>query len=260
MYTARFLMQPILRGSLASVKSPYSYLYHPNFPAVMRGDHGNLQKWLNAIKAKVHRTVPSPYWNLIFRKYKHNFGDYCNTGGKFTVRTIFGLSLVVGSISIWPRIAYCTDGFEFSVDDHEFDKLDSSDSDEDRRALLTILRRLMVPVFFLLTVLMNWGHPGVIAAKVTLILYTTKPSPFSVYLFVEQLRHQAIRQHPFIYKIMPCYAKKVEVEDYMFLCLARVELNDQNLTLLGILGSWWVLPPSSWQEAFSMLRNSFLIS
>ena len=73
------------------------------------------------------------------------------------------------------------------MDDHEFDKLDSSDSDEDRRALLTILRRLMVPVFFLLTVLMNWGHPGVIAAKVTLILYTTKHSPFSVYLFVEQV-------------------------------------------------------------------------
>ena len=59
--------------------------------------------------------------------------------------------------------------------------------------------------------------------------------------------------------LQPCYAKKVEVEDYMFLCLARVELNDQNLTLLGILGSWWVLPLSSWQEAFSMLRNSFLI-
>ncbi|KAL3529684.1 hypothetical protein ACH5RR_009006 [Cinchona calisaya] len=244
MYTTRLLIQPILRASITSIKFPYSHLSHTKFPWVLRGDYGPLQKWLNAVNAKVHKhkSVPNPYWNLIFRKY-HHFGNFCSSRVRFTLSTIFGLSVTVGSIYTWPCIAYCTDGFEFVVDDHELGILDCSDSDEDHRALLTILRRLLVPVFFLLTILVNWGHPGVIAAKVTLILYTTKPSLFSVYLFVEQ----------------SCYARKVEVEDYLFICLARVELNYQKLILLGILGSWWVLPLSSWQEAFSMLRNSFLV-
>lgn len=88
------------------------------------------------------------------------------------------------------EILYSIAGFEFLPDDHDFDMLDYSDSDEDRHALVTALRKFLVLVFFLGTVLVNWGQPIVIAAKITLILYTTKPSPFSVYLVVEQVSMQ----------------------------------------------------------------------
>ncbi|XP_055828795.1 uncharacterized protein LOC129896840 [Solanum dulcamara] len=116
------------------------------------------------------------------------------------------------------------------------------------------LGKLVVPLLLVITVVMNWGQPITIAAKVTLILLTAKPSPLSVYVLVEQLRNQAIRQQPFIYKFKSLYAKKVEVADYLFLSLAKVELKDQELTFVGILGSWWSLPITSWQEASSILK------
>lgn len=63
-----------------------------------------------------------------------------------------------------------------------------SDTEEGRRSLLMTLRKLLVPLLFVITVLMNWGHPIIIAAKVTIILLTTKPSPLSVYVLVEQVK------------------------------------------------------------------------
>ncbi|XP_020589576.1 uncharacterized protein LOC110030922 isoform X4 [Phalaenopsis equestris] len=40
------------------------------------------------------------------------------------------------------------------------------------------------------------------------------------------------------------YVKKVEVEDYKILCMARVELRDMKLDVIGILGGWWVFQTS----------------
>lgn len=51
------------------------------------------------------------------------------------------------------------------------------------------------------------------------------------------------------------YAKKIEIEDYKLLCLARVEVGDQKFTLIGILGGWWTLPSLPSREAFSLLRH-----
>ncbi|XP_060188818.1 uncharacterized protein LOC132617761 isoform X2 [Lycium barbarum] len=150
-------------------------------------------------------------------------------------------------------------GFDGLLDDHHLGLFSDSNS-EDRRSLFMSLRKLVVPLLLVITVLMNWGHPMIITAKVTLILLTTKPSPLSVYVLVEQLRHQAVRQQPFIYKFKLLYAKKVEVADYLFLSLAKVELKDQEFILVGILGSWWSLPVSSWQEASSILKCKVLKS
>ncbi|OVA20764.1 hypothetical protein BVC80_887g49 [Macleaya cordata] len=53
------------------------------------------------------------------------------------------------------------------------------------------------------------------------------------------------------------YAKKVDVEDYMLLCLANVEFRGRKITLIGILGSWWVLRSTPLQaELLSWHRNS----
>lgn len=54
------------------------------------------------------------------------------------------------------------------------------------------------------------------------------------------------------------YAKKVEVQDYKLLCIARVELKNEKFTLVGILGGWWTLPRLLSQEAFSLIRNGAL--
>ncbi|XP_059282368.1 uncharacterized protein LOC132036138 isoform X3 [Lycium ferocissimum] len=150
-------------------------------------------------------------------------------------------------------------GFDGLLDDHHLGLFSDSNS-EDRRSLFMSLRKLVVPLLLVITVLMNWGHPMIITAKVTLILLTTKPSPLSVYVLVEQLRHQAVHQQPFVYKFKSLYAKKVEVADYLFLSLAKVELKDQEFILVGILGSWWSFPLSSWQEASSILKCKVLKS
>lgn len=54
------------------------------------------------------------------------------------------------------------------------------------------------------------------------------------------------------------YAKKVEVEDYTFLCVARVEIEDKRLTLIGILGNWWVLQFTPCEGVLSALKNRTL--
>ncbi|XP_031286545.1 uncharacterized protein LOC116145244 isoform X3 [Pistacia vera] len=66
--------------------------------------------------------------------------------------------------------------------------------------------------------------------------------------------HQLMRQRPHLFLFKTLYANKVEVQDYMLLCLARVEVIDQKLTLVGILGGWWALPSS--QGVLSDLRTS----
>jgi len=40
------------------------------------------------------------------------------------------------------------------------------------------------------------------------------------------------------------YVKNVKVKDYKVLCLAKVELRDVDLDVIGILGGWWVFQTS----------------
>lgn len=66
-------------------------------------------------------------------------------------------------------------------------------------------------------------------------------------------------------------ASKVEVEDYTFLCLAKVHIEKETLVLAGFLGGWWMLPFSSWdrvflfdklswKETFSLLGSRFRLA
>ncbi|KAA8530212.1 hypothetical protein F0562_004921 [Nyssa sinensis] len=243
----RFL--PSIRASLTVMPLSHSRI-------TFYGKFEPLTTWIKGLEPAVHNRASSSCWKLyILRNRMQNF---CKSGHKFSVASIFGASVVFGSISLWPRVAYAMDGLDILVDDHRVDSLGAPDSDEDLHNFLAFAMKLWLPVLLFLTVLMNWDHPIILATRVTFILLSTKPSPFSVYLFIEQLRRQSIEQHPLLYKFKSLYAKKVEVEDYVFLCLARVELKDQKFTLIGILGSWWVLPVSPCQEAFSVLKNRTL--
>lgn len=239
-----------------SLASPFLHLSRSRIP--FDGKFAPFKTWMKCLKPQVYSRVTKFTGGSNFETLHHYFREVHNSGRNYTLRSTFGLSAFLGSIRFFPHIAYSSDGFDGLLDDHHLGLFSESDSEEDGRSLLMSLRKLVVPLLLVITVLMNWGHPIIIAAKVTLILLTTKPSPLSVYVLVEQLRHQAIRQQPFIYKFKSLYAKKVEVTDYLFLSLAKVELKDQEFTLVGILGSWWSLPVSSWQEASSILQCKIL--
>ncbi|OIS98718.1 PREDICTED: uncharacterized protein LOC109232228 isoform X1 [Nicotiana attenuata] len=256
MYAVRYL-QPF-GTSLASITSPYFHLSRSTIP--FDGKFAPLKTFMRCLKPQVYSRVLKFAGGSNFETFHHYFRKMQNSGRSYTLRSAFGLSALLGSIKLSPRIAYSSDGLDGLLDDHHLGLFGDSDTEEDRRSLLMTLRKLLVPLLFVITVLMNWGHPIIIATKVTIILLTTKPSPLSVYVLVEQLRHQAVRRQPFIYKFKSLYAKKVEVADYLFLSLAKVELKDQEFTLVGILGSWWLLPLSSWQEASSMLKSKILMN
>jgi hypothetical protein len=179
---------------------------------------------------------------------------------KFGMASVFGVSVALGSICLGPHMVHAMDGFDILGHDHRVGLPSPTDEEEDPQDVLVMVRKLMLPAFLFVTVLVNWGHPIILVAKIILILFGTKPRPFSVYLFIEQLRQQFIHRQPLLYKIKSLYAKKVEVEDYKVLCLARVELNNREFTLIGILGSWWVLPWSTSREALSIPRTKFLRS
>ncbi|CAI0455146.1 unnamed protein product [Linum tenue] len=166
-----------------------------------------------------------------------------------------GASIVIGSVTFSPAVAYAMDGVDILMDDDR-EPFDASDRDEFAHAAWMVIRKLWLPVFFVLTIVSNWNHPIVLFTKGVLLLLATRPSPLTVYLFVEQLCNQSKRQEPHSFWAKSLYARKVEVQDYKFLCIATVEVRDRRFTLVGILGGWWVLPLSP--QAFSSFWESAL--
>ncbi|KAF3966361.1 hypothetical protein CMV_009532 [Castanea mollissima] len=165
----------------------------------------------------VLRNYASTFQSKLYTQRKY----FCFSGSKLSIGSIFGVSIVLGSKSFWPHIAYAMDGHDILLDDHHF--LDDSDDEEDPQPF-----------------------------------WITKPSPLSVYVFVDQLCQQSMRQEPHLYKVKSLYAKKVEVQDYKLLCLAKVELKEETISLVGILGGWWTLPTFFYQGTFSFVRNGAL--
>eukprot|EP00257_Ricinus_communis_P026708 XP_025014122.1 uncharacterized protein LOC8289814 isoform X2 [Ricinus communis] len=163
----------------------------------------------------------------------HLSGNALSFGG------LLGVSFIIGSLGYYQQVAYAMDGQDILVDDRDFSG-GSSNVGKDFPLIWIYVRKLWLPAFFFLTVLVNWDHPIILMTKVVLFLFSTKPSPLSVYVFVEQ----------------SLYANKVEVQDCKLFCLATVEVKDQKLTLVGVLGGWWVLPFS--QRAFSVFWDSAL--
>ncbi|XP_061359617.1 uncharacterized protein LOC133303679 isoform X2 [Gastrolobium bilobum] len=180
--------------------------------------------------------------------YLRNFrfsGSYVVSG------SILGVSITSASI-----IAHAMDAGDALVDDPCNDSQDDSEEEENVRHLWKLARKFWLPIFFFLTVLTNLDDPiAILFIKLTLFLLTTRPNPFSVYVFVDQLCQQSMHQETRFLKVKSLYASKVEVQDYKLLCLAAVEVRDQKFTLVGILGNWWTLPHLPSWEAFSIARN-----
>lgn len=188
------------------------------------------------------------------------FSNFSKSGNYSSTKRICGLSITfgIGSIYLWPKIALAMDGFEVVRDDYDgsMNYKIASEAVEKYCDVLELVRKLVLPIFLVLTVVTNWGQPCVlVVAKAILFLIISKPSPFSVYIYIEELRHQHMKRHPTLYKFKSTYAKKVDIEDYRLLCVAKVEINEENLTLIGILGSWWALPSLQIEEAFVAVKK-----
>ncbi|CAH1420629.1 unnamed protein product [Lactuca virosa] len=251
-HTIRFL-QLIRAGtttkSLASVLPPRIPLKFQPFTSLMESFESTSGRC----------TRPSIIdWKLHVQRYFHTTKS-CNIGHEFSIGRLLGVSAVLGSFFLRPRLAHCVDGYASSVDDHNsMGMLGESESDDNPHYFMIFAKKLMVPIALLLIVWMNWNYPVALGVKVVLTLLSTKPSPFSVYVFIEQLQQQYRGQHPFLHKFKSLYAKKVEVDDYTVLCIAKVEIGDQKYTLLGILGGWWVFEMTSLRSALSGFRTKTL--
>ncbi|XP_038903549.1 uncharacterized protein LOC120090109 [Benincasa hispida] len=168
-------------------------------------------------------------------------------GSQFSKGTILGASVVFGSISLWPNASLAMDD---RLMDAPQEDLDASDYVKSAKIFWELALRLWLPFLLCWTVLINLNHPILVVGKVVLFLVSTKPSPLSVYIFVEKLRSSS-SQEPHLSNWKKClFARKVEVEDYKLLCVAKVEMKHQKFTLVGILGGWWKWPPFSSDDEF----------
>ncbi|WOH05087.1 hypothetical protein DCAR_0624499 [Daucus carota subsp. sativus] len=178
----------------------------------------------------------------------------CILSGKISKWNIIGGSVVLGLVSIFPRISYSLEGFQSLLDNHPSFS-GNSKFKEDKLSFLAFVKKFMLALFAIASVLTNMDHPVKLAAKLTVVLLSSKPSPSSVYFIIDQCRQQYMQQNPLRYKIKPLYAKQVKVQDYKLLFVAKIELHDQKFTLIGILGNWWVIQMAPCLEALSVLRN-----
>nr|KJB70902.1 hypothetical protein B456_011G095100 [Gossypium raimondii] len=164
-----------------------------------------LKTWVHIFETKLQsRASKFEYMLSIQRKYVQ---DCCFSGNRH-MRSIFGASVMFGAVYCWSHISHAMDGLDIFADDNHLESFDASEGEDDRHKLCT------------------------------------KPSPSSIYLFVEKLCHGYMRQKPHFYKYKALHASKVEVQDYKLLCLAIVEIGDEKIRLIGILGGWWSLPSS----------------
>ncbi|XP_072978840.1 uncharacterized protein [Typha angustifolia] len=156
-------------------------------------------------------------------------------GKRFLTGSFLGISAAAG-------MTYCYSDSAYAMDEPlEYLK-------DELRTFWAFTRKFQLPAVFLIMVFFGWRHPLTLAINVALLLFCTRPYPFSIYIFIEQLlqlRQRDTHRHPRLGKPKFLYARKVELHDYKLLCLAEVELRDKKLYLVGILGGWWI---------FSVLR------
>ena len=78
-------------------------------------------------------------------------------------------------------------GLDIYVDDYHMESFDASEGEDDRHKLWMLMTKLWLPVLFVFTALVNWDNPFAVATRILLFLLITKPSPSSIYLFVERV-------------------------------------------------------------------------
>nr|GEX80581.1 SWI/SNF complex subunit SWI3C like [Tanacetum cinerariifolium] len=205
---------------------------------------------------KCYQSPASANWKSYLQRCIRITKSY-NLGCEFSTGRVLGVSAVLGSFFLRPRFAHCIDGYASSVDDRSMDVFGKSEADDNPHNAMIFVKRLLVPIALLWLVWTHWDYPIFLGVKVLLALLTTKPSHYSVYVFIEQLQKQYRSEHPILHKFKSLHAQKLEVEDYSVFCIAKVEIGEQKYTLLGIMGGWWVLQ-MSFESALSGFKRRTL--
>lgn len=109
------------------------------------------------------------------------------------------------------------------------------------RKLWNLVRKFQLPIGLILLIVYGWRKPMVLAINTLLLLYSTRPDPYSIYLFLQEIHQGKVRQNPALWKEEVIQTRKVDTEDYKFFSIGTVELKDRTvLHVIGILGNWWI--------------------
>ncbi|XP_047057287.1 uncharacterized protein LOC124663658 [Lolium rigidum] len=129
----------------------------------------------------------------------------------------------------------------------------SPDTKQMLRKLWNLLRKFQLPIGLILLVVYSWKKPIVLAINTLLLLYSTRPDPYSIYLFLQEIHQGKVRQNPALWRDEFMQTRKVDTEDYKFFSIGRVELKDGTvLHAIGILGNWWTYHVSYAKRVQSM--------
>ncbi|CAM0879773.1 unnamed protein product [Alopecurus aequalis] len=106
------------------------------------------------------------------------------------------------------------------------------------RKFWKLVRKFQLPIGLILLIVYGWKKPMVLAINTLLLLYSTRPDPYSIYLFLQEIHQGKVRQDPALWRDE---TRKVDTEDYKFFSIGTVELKDRTvLHVIGILGNWWI--------------------
>lgn len=110
-----------------------------------------------------------------------------------------------------------------------------------------VVKSLWVPSLCVLTISLGWHYPLSLLLNLLFLMWSTKPSPSSIYLWVEQIRQEEALHATGLdrMKTQAGGLMHVEVRDNMLFCLARITSLTKRSTLVGFLGDWWVIYSSS---------------
>ncbi|CAO2185852.1 unnamed protein product [Urochloa humidicola] len=104
-----------------------------------------------------------------------------------------------------------------------------------------LVRKLQLPIGLMFLILSGWQHPLGLVINILLLVYCSRPSRYSIYLFLQELRHREMGENHAVWKEEFVPTRNVDTQDYKFFSIGTVELPDGRvLHLIGVLGSWWI--------------------
>ncbi|KAL6848002.1 hypothetical protein ACP4OV_022130 [Aristida adscensionis] len=108
-------------------------------------------------------------------------------------------------------------------------------------ALWPLVRKLQLPIGLIFLMATGWQNPLGLFIKILLLIYCSRPSSYSIYLFLQEIRHREMGQNHVVRKEEVLHTRKIDVKDYKFFSVGTVELADRKVMhLIGMLGSWWI--------------------
>uniref|UniRef100_A0A2P2LJR1 Uncharacterized protein MANES_17G115000 n=1 Tax=Rhizophora mucronata TaxID=61149 RepID=A0A2P2LJR1_RHIMU len=185
-YALRFL-NPI-RHSLSSIPSTcrYSPFFHSSRFVIgaVNGKIEPIRRWVKELDHSSYNKHSKLQYKLHINA--RHVARHFSGGKTLRIRSLLGMSCIIGCMSFSPNVAHAINGDDFLVDYRDYSS--ASDGLPGSQALWMFIRKFWLPILCFLTVWLNWDHPIILTIKVVLLLFSTKPSPLSVYVFVEQVR------------------------------------------------------------------------